>query len=176
MRYLAINWDTAGGYKTHTHQWGTCHLRGHFLQLQQSSYFSFPAWGPHKAAQGTPTRGWYKESQRGGDSVVQQHQKRVLQKKSTGEGGGPVEYKSPLITIVTSVVKICSCCRGSLRLTGMAPRNNSRISLRSKHTSGLVIFLHRCEKQKCHELSTEDLRTPRLMFSHSVTSALELQV
>lgn len=37
MRYLAINSDTAGGYKTHIHHWGMYDLRGHFLQLQHRS-------------------------------------------------------------------------------------------------------------------------------------------
>lgn len=151
-------------------------LQRSFSAAAAQKYFSFPAWASHTAARGTLTHGWYKGSQRGGDSVVWQCQKRVLEKKSTEEGGGPVGYESPPITVTASVVKIYSCCRGSLRLTGMTPGNNSRISLGSKHTSGLVIFLCKCEKQKCHELSTEHPRTPRLVFSHSVASALELQV
>lgn len=151
-------------------------LQRSFSAAAAQKYFSFPAWAPHTAARGTLTRGWYKGSQRGGDSVIRQYQKNVLQKKSTEEGGGPVGYKSPPITVTASVVKIHSCCRGSLRLTGMTPGNNSRISLRSKHTSGLGIFLCSCEKQKRHELSAEHPRTPRSVFSHSVASALELQV
>lgn len=173
MRYLVIDSGTAGEYETHIQHWGTCHFRGHFLQLQHSSIF-LSCLGTHTAAQEILTRGWYKGSQRGGDSVVWQRQKWVLQQKSTEEDGEPVQYEGPPITITTSAVKMCLCCHGSLRLTGMAPQNNCRISLQSKHTSGLFIFLYKCEKQKCHELGTENLRTPRLVLS--VTSALELQV
>lgn len=115
MRYLAVNSDSAGEYKTHIQHWGACHFRGHFLQLQHSSISPFLLGHPIQLLRRYRLGGWYKGSQRDGDSVVWQHQKWVLQKKSTEEGGGPVEYKSRPITIITSAVKVCSCCHGSVR-------------------------------------------------------------
>lgn len=70
--------------------------------------------------------------------------KRVLQKKSTEKGVGPGEYGSPPVIITTPVVKICSySVMVPSGWQGWPQRNNSRISLRSKHTSGLVIFLYK---------------------------------